>query len=118
MGSVLAKVWAWLAVILPAIFGVLLLVSPQTGTQMNSPEVLAELVGIRQLVYSLVLLVAILAFPGRVVALLLAGRGLTDLSDGLASIIATGGLGGPTLFPLVTAVISFAAAYYLFRRAP
>jgi hypothetical protein len=117
MGIRLSKIWAWIAVILPALLGLLLLTNPHASPQISSPDELARMVGIRNVVYSLILLPALLMFPNRVVALLLAGRGLTDLADGVAS-VASGAQLGPSLFPIVTSIISFAAAYYLYTRRP
>ncbi len=117
MAKTLARLWAYVAVVLPALLGILMLVSAQTALQMTTPEGLAHTAGIRNVVYALVLLVALLSMSNRVVGLLLAGRGLTDLADTIATVVTTGSLAGPVIFPLVTSVISFAAAYYLYFRS-
>ena len=120
MGTKLARGWAWLAVLLPAGFGAVMLVSPQsiiTTMAMTAPHI-AQMVGIRQLVYSGMLAAALVMFPARVVGLLLAGRGLTDFADFVTDVVGTGTVVGPALFPLITSLISFTAAYVLYSKTP
>lgn len=117
MGKSLARTWAYLAVVLPALLGVIVAANPQAALQMTTPEGLAHSFGIRNVVYALVLLVALRIMPNRVVGLLLAGRGLTDLADAIATFITTGSVAGPALGALVSSLISFSAAYYLYYRA-
>lgn len=117
MGLKLSRFWAWMAVLLPAGFGAFLLFSPDVAAQSMPATAFVEQVGIRQLVYSGILLVALLSLPARVVGLIVAGRGVTDLADAVAAVAASG-VTPQAMFPLVTAVFSFAAAYYLYTKAP
>ena len=109
---------AALAVLLPAAFGAMMLVTPQTIVDAMPGPQIAQMVGIRQLVYSAMLAAALIMFPARVVGLLLAGRGLTDLADFVVQVAGTGTVAGPALFPLITSLVSFAAAYVLYAKTP
>jgi hypothetical protein len=118
MGTKLARAWAWLAVLLPAAFGALMLVNPQTIVATMPVEHVAHMVGIRNLVHSALLAAALVMFPARVVGLLVAGRGLTDFADFVVSVVGTGTVTGQTLFPLITSLVSFTAAFVLYSKTP
>jgi hypothetical protein len=114
----LGRGWAWLSVIIPAAIGIFQLLRPETALTLTPVHQLTEMMGIRQLVYSVMLLAALALFPNRVVSLLMVGRGLTDFADSIVAIAETGGFGAPAAVPMITALITFAAAYVLYDNAP
>jgi hypothetical protein len=117
MKNALIKTWIWLCIVLPALFGVLMFANPQMVLEMNTPVGLVYGIGVRQLVFSAGLLVALRWLPRPTLALFIALRGATDLADGLASIAATGQLVGPVIFPILVGVLSLAVAYAIYRGA-
>jgi hypothetical protein len=81
------------------------------GAELSLADV-ASMAGVRNIVFSLMVAYAAFALPKAAVALLVAGRGLTDLADGLLG-IASAGVSGQVIMPIVLAVISFVVAYLI-----
>lgn len=111
----LTSVWLWASVVLPALFGVFFLIAAPKMLEQTPAVAVAHQVGIRQLVYAGVLAFAILRLPRRVAAVLLVGRGVTDVLDGVDMLIQSG-VSGPVLFPLIAGAISFGVAWVLSRE--
>jgi hypothetical protein len=111
----LVQGWSWLAVILPVALGVTLLFNP--AAMPATAENLVVMVALRNLAFSIVLLVALLTQSGQVVGFLLLARGATDVGDPLANFISTGQLTANVIMPLAGAVLTFACAWYWLKTA-
>ena len=109
-------VWIWtaLVVIIPALIGLGLVMDPQgmPGSAEISLADVAAMAGVRNIVFSLLVAYAAFKMPKAAVALLIAGRGLTDLVDGLMAMTHSG-VGQQSIMPVVMGVISLAAAYLI-----
>lgn len=112
-----AKVWVWLSVILPGLFGIAAFAGAAQMVQTVGPIGLAHQMGIRQLVYAAVTLLAFRKWGARATGWVIVGRGATDLGDGVDG-LAFSTFSPMLVFPLVMAAISFGVAAYLFKQAP
>lgn len=116
MTTWVTRIWIGLAIILPALIGLALIFAPdQVAPEGATINTVAGMVGVRNLVYSGVLIAAALMLGPKAVGVLVAGRGATDLLDGLLSLIE----GQPVALaagPIVMALISFGVAYLLLNQ--
>lgn len=110
--------WLWLAVAMPVVFGLGFLFQGQMMADQNGPVALAHLVGIRQIVFGVLLAIAVLKFPPQTSALLLVGRGVTDLGDAFALMMSTQSVPPPVVFPLVAGIVSLVVARELWASSP
>lgn len=118
MTGKLVQVWIWLAVVMPAIVGLVLLLNPSSfSSQPLEVGDVARMVAIRNLVYSAVFLTVVLTQPKKVIGILLFGRGLTDFADSTSAMLAAGQVEQMTLMPLASSIISFFASYYLLKKS-
>jgi hypothetical protein len=113
-------VWVWtaLVVIIPALIGLGLILNPggmPGGAEITLADV-AAMAGVRNIVLSLLVAYAAFRMPKGAVALLIVGRGLTDLVDGLMA-MASGGVGQASVMPVVMGGISLVAAYLITKLA-
>lgn len=116
MNKLLAT-WVALSIGLPVLFGVFMLVNAEQAIQSTGATSLLHMVVIRQVVFSGLLLVAWLKLGPAPTGWLVLGRGAMDLLDGVSMIVVGGGVKGPELFPIITAVFSFAVGVAFLRAA-
>jgi hypothetical protein len=124
------RIWVGVAIILPCLFGVMLLTVPGqlptlkptidsvAGTAGTSALIgllysVAGMTGARDIIFSGVLIAALRFLEPKALGVLIVGRGFIDLSDGLQS-LAKGQSAGA--MPLVFGVISFGVAYLILRQ--
>ena len=82
-----ALVWAALAAIIPTIFGIVMLVAPDKLIAPGTTVVQTfATLAYRNFAFSAVLALAVATQPRRVVAFLLAARGLTEAVDGFSGV--------------------------------
>jgi hypothetical protein len=111
------KTWAYLAVILPTLLGLTFLFNPSSFIMPDATVAdIAKVVGIRDLVYSGVLLYAVLTWQKRFIGVLLIGRGATEIMDTLAILTSQGSIGTQEMVPIIFAIISFTTAYILLKK--
>jgi len=123
------RIWVGVAIVLPAMFGLMLLTVPGqmptlkptidtvagiagTSDMVGMLYSLAGMSGARDIVFSGVLIAALLLLEPKAMGILIAGRGVIDLTDGLQS-LAKGQ--AAAAMPLVFGMISFAVAYLILR---
>jgi hypothetical protein len=116
MKKTLSTLWVWLAIVLPALFAFGLAADPAKTIEMNSGAGVVYMFALRQLVFAGVTLFAWLKLPRRTTALLLAGRGVTDLGDGVVTFALTGS--PMAAVPVVMAVVSFVVMAALWAEEP
>jgi hypothetical protein len=109
------RIWIILAIVLPALIGLALVFNPSAMAQpWVTIETLAHQVGTRDLIFSLLIVIAVFMLPKSAVALLLLGRGLIDLSDGIWAF--AGGAAMPTpVVPIVLGIVSLVVAYLVWK---
>ncbi len=114
------RIWVGAAVLLPALIGLGLLFAPMAMTPADSPiatpAALAGTAGTRDIVYSGVIVAAIFMLGWKAVGVLMVGRGVIDLVDGIRGML----LGAPfagAIMPIIFALFSFAVAFVLLRQA-
>jgi hypothetical protein len=109
-----AVVWTILVTLIPAVFGVIMLISPGAVTTpgLQAADVLRAM-SYRNFAASAVLALALLTQPKRVVAFLLVARGLTELADGLSGVFVTSA--GAAVGPYIGGIGDLLIAYYFFK---
>lgn len=114
------RIWVGAAVVLPALIGLGLLFAPAAMAPADSPvatvAALAGTAGTRDLVYSGVLVAAVFLLGWKAVGVLMIGRGVIDLLDGVRAIALGGPLAG-AIVPIIFAVLSFAVGFVLLRQS-
>lgn len=109
------RIWIILAIVLPALIGLALVFNPSAMAQpWVTIETLAHQVGTRDLIFSLLIVIAVFMLPKSAVALLLLGRGLIDLSDGIWAFAAGAAMPTPVV-PIVLGIVSLVVAYLVWK---
>ena len=109
-----ALVWTALVTIIPAIFGVIMLVRPGAATTPGATaNDVFRAMAYRNFAFSTVLAAALFSQPKRVVAFLLFARGLTEWADGLSGVFAASS--GATIAPFVGGLGDILIGLYFLR---
>jgi hypothetical protein len=105
-------IWILLAILMPAIIGLLLILNPQkiAPKDITIKEV-GNMVGIRNIALSIIFLFALLQREKTVLAYFMLVRGLTDFSDAVVSIKAK--KTKMAIAPLISSLVSFAVSLLL-----
>ena len=110
------SIWAWIAVVLPLLLGFMFVFNPvaaiPAGTTLND---MAKFVGLKNIVYSLLLLYAVIKKWKQLLVVLLLGRGAMDIIDGLTG-LSMGFMVPPYFGALITGVISAVTGFLLSRQ--
>lgn len=110
--------WAWVSVILPTLIGLLFIFNPIQAIPEGTTLVdLARIIGIKNVVYSGLLLYAILSKSRLLLVAVLLGRGIGDILDG-ATGLAAGFMVMPYYMALLTGIITTIAALFLAKEKP
>jgi hypothetical protein len=124
------RIWVGVAIILPCLFGIMLLAIPgqmptlaptvtsAAGTAGADALIsllfgVAGMAGARDIIYSGLIIAALRLLEPKALGVLIVGRGFIDLSDGLQSLVKGQSAGA---MPLVFGVISFVVAYLILRQ--
>ena len=111
------RIWVGLAIVVPALLGLALIFSPsQFAPAGITIESVAGMVGVRNVVYSGVTVAAALMLGPKGLGVVIAGRGATDLLDGLRGLVGGEAI-STVVFPLVTSILSFGVAYLLLSQS-
>lgn len=112
-----AKVWGFIAVILPSLIGLALILTPEAAITIDtSASELAVTLGFRNLTISLVLLYSLLRRYDKVTGFLLIARGLTELGDAVSYILLYQQIGISIIVTFFLAILSFISAYYFLKN--
>lgn len=113
-----AKVWGYIAVLLPTLIGVALILAPDTAISPQTPvSELAVTLGFRNISLSLVLLYTLIRRNYKVAGYLLIVRGLTEVSDAAGYIYLNQTISVSIIVAFVLAGLSFLASFFFFRSA-
>jgi hypothetical protein len=109
--------WAILAAVVPLFVGALLVFNPSSflPPEAQVPE-LARLLGLRNFGLSIVMIVALLIRSWPAVAFLVMARGAQEIADAIASLAATGQVGGAA-GPFIAGLVSIGVGYLLYTHA-
>lgn len=111
-------IWAWISTIFTLGYGMAFYFSPsKVFPAATTVAQMARFVGVKNIIYSFLMLYAIIRKQKQLLVVLLFGRGITDMGDGLTG-LSMGYMIVPYFMALATGIITVIAGLFLSRIKP
>ncbi len=106
-------IWVWVSIIFTLSFGAMFYLAPaKVFPPATTVDQMARFVGVKNLIYGLLMLYAVLKKQKQLLVVLLFGRGITDIGDGFTG-ISMGYMIPPYFMALGTGIITVIAGFFL-----